>query len=97
MKISKNLSFKCFKKNNYNQQSYNKARKLFYDLLDENNETIKSFSTNYSYSFNKNIKHKLKNHKIFNLIGMGGSSLGMRSIYSFLKKKLKKKFFFLII
>jgi hypothetical protein len=33
MKISKNLSFKCFKKNNYNQQSYNKARKLFYDLL----------------------------------------------------------------
>jgi glucose-6-phosphate isomerase len=94
MKISKNLSFKCFKKNNYNQQSYNKARKLFYDLLDENNETIKSFSTNYSYSFNKNIKHKLKNHKIFNLIGMGGSSLGMRSIYSFLNKKIKKKIFF---
>ena len=33
----------------------------------------------------------------FRIIGMGGSSLGAQAIYDFLKKKIKKNFYFLII
>ena len=38
---------------------------------------------------------KFKNFSKIKLIGMGGSSLGAKSIYSFLKYKIKKKFIFI--
>ena len=39
---------------------------------------------------------KFKNFSKIKLIGMGGSSLGAKSIYSFLKYKIKKNLFLLI-
>ena len=38
---------------------------------------------------------KIKNKNIYNIIGMGGSILGSKTIYSFLKHKIKKNFKFI--
>ena len=56
---------------------------------------INSFSENYRFDFNNNIVNKFKKYTNFNLIGMGGSSLGAKAIYNFMKPKIKKKFNFL--
>ena len=59
------------------------------------NRLIKSFSENYRFDFNNNSVNKFKKYTNFNLIGMGGSSLGVKAIYNFMKPKIKKKFNFL--
>ena len=56
---------------------------------------INSFSENYRFDFNYNSVNKFKKYTSFNLIGMGGSSLGAKAIYNFMKPKIKKKFNFL--
>ena len=56
---------------------------------------INSFSENYRFDFNNNSVNKFKKYTNFNLIGMGGSSLGVKAIYNFMKPKIKKKFNFL--
>ncbi len=56
---------------------------------------INSFSENYRFDFNNNNVNKFKKYTNFNLIGMGGSSLGAKAIYNFMKPKIKKKFTFL--
>jgi len=72
-----------------------KANKIINDLTREQNSLFKSFlpSSNYSFSF-----HDIENFKKFQtviIIGMGGSILGAKAIYSFLKYKIKKKFLFI--
>ena len=62
-------------------------------LLNEN-EVINSLKRNYKYNYSKELVKKLKNYKTFQLIGMGGSILGSKAIYDFLKKKIKKKIIF---
>ena len=55
---------------------------------------LQSLTSKFKYSYNnKNIK-SFKSYSKVNLIGMGGSILGAKTIYSFLKHKVKKKFFF---
>ena len=88
--FSKNIIFKNFKLNKSikDKKKINKFLKkeliLSYSLLN-------SFTSNYKYSFNKNIIKKYKNYKNINLIGMGGSILGTEAIHDFLKFKIKKK------
>ena len=85
MKISKNIYLKEFK--------YKKNKKIILTLkklINEKSTVINSLSKSYSYSYNKKLLNKLKKYSKINLIGMGGSSLGARSIYNFLKKKIKK-------
>ena len=89
MKISKNIYLKEFK--------YKKNKKIILilrKLISEKNSVISSLGKSYSYSYNKKLLNKLKKYSKINLIGMGGSSLGARSIYNFLKKKIKKDFNF---
>ena len=89
MKISKNIYLKEFK--------YKKNKKIILilrKLISEKNSVISSLGKSYSYSYNKKLLNKLKKYSKINLIGMGGSSLGARSIYNFLKKKIKKEFNF---
>ena len=62
-------------------------------LLNEN-EVINSLKRNYKYNYSKELIKKLKNYKTFQLVGMGGSILGSKAIYEFLKKKIKKKIIF---
>ena len=56
---------------------------------------INSFSENYRFDFNNISVNKFNKYTNFNLIGMGGSSLGAKAIYNFMKPKIKKKFNFL--
>lgn len=82
------INFKI-KKNN------SKVKKKFNILLKENNSIIKSLGKLYKYSFEKNYIKKFKNNSNFRIIGMGGSSLGTKAIYDFLKDKINKNFEFI--
>lgn len=95
MRLTKNLSFQNFKKISISKKKFKELRETLYTLLNGDSEIIKSFSKNYHYSFDKQIASTVKKFTEFNLIGMGGSSLGMRSIYYFLSHKIKKKIFFI--
>ena len=61
----------------------------------KNHNLVKSFSKNYPYSFSESQLKKFKKFENYNLIGMGGSSLGAKAIYNFLRPKIKKKFTFI--
>ena len=86
----KNILFKNFK---LNKKTLN-TKKILSKLLKEDNKILQSLSANYSDSYTKKSLSKYKNFKNIRIIGMGGSSLGTRAIYSFLKHKIKKKLIF---
>ena len=91
--LTRNIYFKEFgiKKNKKKIKSKVLKTLDFY----KNHELVKSFSKNYTYDFNLSDIKNLKKFENYNLIGMGGSSLGAKAIYSFMKPKIKKKFTFL--
>ena len=89
----KNILFKNFK---CNKKTLN-TKNILTKLLKEDNKILHSLSTNYSDSYIKKNLSKYKNFKNIRIIGMGGSTLGTRAIYSFLKHKIKKNSYFLII
>tara|TARA_B100000161_G_scaffold242879_1_gene196208 strand:- start:1173 stop:2330 length:1158 start_codon:yes stop_codon:yes gene_type:complete len=88
--LTKNISFKSFD----SKKPDHKILQALRTLKKEKNEIIKSLGKNYKNSFDKKILKKYKKNSQFNIIGMGGSILGARSIYSFLKHKIKKNFSF---
>ena len=55
---------------------------------------FQSLSNRYIFSFSKKKILKYKKFNNFNIIGIGGSSLGIEAIYNFLSFKIKKKFNF---
>ena len=92
--FSSKIEFKNFsiKKKN------SKIKKILNELLDnyskKNNQLLLSLSKKYKYKFKfQNIK-KYKKFKHYRIFGMGGSSLGAEAIYSFLNRKIRKKFSF---
>ena len=87
---NKNILFKNFK---LDKKTIN-TKKILTELLKEDNKILQSLSNNYSDSYTKKSLLKYKNFKNIRIIGMGGSSLGTRAIYSFLKHKIKKKLIF---
>ena len=87
---NKNILFKNFK---LDKKTIN-TKKILTELLKEDNKILQSLSNNYSDSYTKKSLSKYKNFKNIRIIGMGGSSLGTRAIYSFLKHKIKKKITF---
>ncbi len=91
--LTKNIQFNGFgiKKNKTKIKS-NILKKL--DNY-KDHKLIQSFSKDYMYDFTQSEIKKFKKFKSYNLIGMGGSSLGSKAIYKFLKPKIKKKFTFL--
>ena len=91
MNLTKNISFENFKINKFER----KINKILINLLREENQIISSFKDSYIDSWDKKIFKKYKKYKTIILIGMGGSIMGSRSIYSFLKNKIKKIFFFI--
>ena len=82
-----------------NYQNKNKKKnflkKKLKEILDEQNQVIKSLSKNYKYNFDKKKILQYKKFKNLRLIGMGGSILGSQAIYDFLIHKIKKKFYFI--
>ena len=90
MTLTKNIKFKNFRL----IKTQKKIRNLLKKLLNEDNQILKSLSKSYKDSYNKNTLSKLKKYSNIVLIGMGGSILGAKSIYSFLNNKIKKNFIF---
>ncbi len=71
------------------------AEQIVHQIIKKKNSLFRSFLPNSKYNFDfKEIK-KFNNFKTVIVIGMGGSVLGARAIYSFLKYKIKKKFIFI--
>ena len=66
-------------------------------LVDLNNKEIpllESYQKDYEFNFFESTIKKFSKHKNIIIIGIGGSILGSKSIYSFLKKGIRKKVFF---
>ena len=72
-----------------------KIKSLLNKLILEDNHIIKSLKNTYKDSWNIKKIQKYRNLKNITLVGMGGSIMGSKSIYSFLRNKIKKNFFFL--
>lgn len=88
--ISKNIILKNF----YSLKKNKKIKLELNKILDSKSEIINSLKKEFKLNYNlKNLKIKKK----FNLriIGVGGSILGAKAIYSFLSNTIKKKISFI--
>ena len=72
-----------------------KIKSLLNKLILEDNHIIKSLKNTYKDSWNLKKIKKYRNLNNITLVGMGGSIMGSKCIYSFLRNKIKKNFFFL--
>ena len=89
--LTEKINFKNFTL----KRSKTKIFILLKKLLKEDNEILNSSKNTYLNSYNRNLINKFKNFSEIVVIGMGGSILGSKSIYSFLKDKIKKNFYFI--
>ena len=89
--LTRNINFKNFrvKKNNKD------IKKDLISLLTKKNMVLKSLGDSYKNNYTKKILSKFKKYTNIRIIGMGGSILGTKSIYDFLKNKVKKNFYFI--
>ena len=71
------------------------VKKIKDEIIRDKNNLFKSFLPSSKYSFNFQSIKKFNNFRTVVVIGMGGSILGTKAIYSFLKHKIKKKFVFI--
>ena len=91
--FKKNFLYKSFQKKFFLKKDIKKIKKILKKIVVENNEIIKSLSDDYRNSYKKKQLSKYKKKfQNFRVIGMGGSILGTKAIYDFLKHKIKKKF-----
>ena len=89
--LTKSINFTNFKKKKTDRKIKNNLK----DLIEKQNEILKSLGNNYIDSFNNSLKKKYINFVNYRIIGIGGSILGAKAIYQFLKHKIKKKFYFI--
>jgi len=91
-----------FKNYFINLSKYNKnlkkTKKVFssfiVDLKNNQIPLLESYEKNYEFDFSATTVKKFSKYRNIVVIGMGGSILGTKSIYSFLKKRIKKEVFF---
>ena len=88
--VTKNINFKSFGFKNSNKKVLVNLK----NLLREKNEIINSLKSNYKDSYSRKILYYTKKYNQVMITGMGGSILGSRSIYNFLRAKIKKKIHF---
>ena len=93
-------------KNNINQKYFNKKlylkdkiklNKIINSVvtsIDNKKDTFHSLSKKFNFNFKYSDLIRFNKFKTVTLIGMGGSALGAKAIYSFCKNKIKKKFIF---
>ena len=91
--FTKNVKFKNFKKKISKTSKISLSKNLIY-FLNSNNEIVNSMKSFYQDAYSKNLIKDLKKINNINLIGMGGSSIGAKALYNFLKPS-KKKFVFI--
>ena len=82
---------------NYNK-NLKKTKKVFnsflYDLENNKIPLLASYEKDYEFDFTNSTVKKFLKYKNIIIIGIGGSILGAKSIYHFLKKKIKREVFF---
>ena len=93
--IENNIDKNYFINNLYTKDKtkINKTIKSIYKSLDYKKNVFHILSKKFILDFNKINLKKYNKYKSVIVIGMGGSTLGANAIYSFLEKKIKKKFF----
>ena len=83
---------------NFNNLKIKKNLKFYFKSLikkkDDKRNLINSFTKSYLYSFSKKQIKFYKKFNIYEIYGMGGSSLGSHAIYDYIKPNIKKKFYF---
>ena len=72
----------------------NKIIKKIYNNLDNKKNTFHIFSKKLIFNFSKSNFKRFKKYNSIILIGMGGSAIGAKAIYSFMEEKVKKNFIF---
>ena len=87
MILTKNIIFRNFKE----KRKIHSLNKILNEILQKKNEILKSMTPDYKYSFSSKLIKKFKKFSKMRIIGMGGSILGTKAIYSFLNSKIKKK------
>ena len=88
--LTKNINFKNFKV----KKSSNKIKKDLNIILKKKNSILNSLSSSYRNSYSKKTILKFKKYSHIKIIGIGGSIIGTKAIYHFLKNKIKKNFYF---
>ena len=97
--LNKNIFFNNFyfqsKKFDKNLKKTQKIFNSFQsDLKNFEIPLLECFEKDYTFDFTATTVKKFSKYKNIVVIGMGGSILGTKSIYSFLNEKVKKKVFF---
>ncbi len=92
--LTRNIKFKNFTKKKKSLAVYRSFKILKNDYANKKLKILQSLSQEYKKSYNKKIIYKYKNFQNYKVIGIGGSILGSKAIYQFLKHKIKKNFFF---
>jgi len=97
--FNKDFVFKNYFLKLNNSSKNLKKTKNYFKLLKSDIENYKipllqSFENDFEMNFSNDTVKKFSNYKNIVIIGMGGSILGTKAIYSFLKNKIKKKLFF---
>ena len=103
--ITSNLNLENYfssiiKKDKFYYNLLKKFNKIFFNLKNElsnKKNLINVLDSKFSLNFKFLELQKYKKYKKIAIIGMGGSILGIEAIHTFLEKKIKKKFIFLMI
>lgn len=95
--IKNNIGKNYFNNNLYkkDKKKVTKVIKNIFLNLDKKKNTLHILSKKFDLELNYSKLKNFQNFKNVILIGMGGSILGAKAIYSFLEKRIKKKFTFL--
>ena len=93
--LTKNIFFQNFKVKSFKIKfKKNFISSIKKEIKNEKN-LLFSFTNKYQQSYSRSYLIKLKKKfPIINVIGMGGSILGSKAIYYFLRDKIKSKIFF---
>ena len=94
--LKKDNFFKNYFKNSSSYNNSLKKTKFFFtslvlDIKRNKIPLLNSYEKSYDYDFSKSTIKKFSKYKNIVIIGMGGSILGTKSIYSFFENKIKKK------
>ena len=97
--IKRDNFFKNYIKNSSSyRNNLKKTKKIFNSFLNDLKNfdipLLETYEKNYEFDFSNEMVKKFSKYKNVIIIGMGGSILGTKSIYSFFKKKIKKNVFF---
>tara|TARA_A100001011_G_scaffold391331_1_gene476579 strand:- start:7764 stop:8906 length:1143 start_codon:yes stop_codon:yes gene_type:complete len=95
VKLKNNIIFKSAIAKNLKQNTFLKKEiESIYKDINLKKNSLNSLGNRFKLNFDKNELSKFYKFKNIAVIGMGGSILGTKAIYNFLRTKIKKSFLF---